>query len=481
MSALARTTYDAVVAGSGAGGCAAAGALARAGARVLLVEAGRRAQAPDDALDAVLRYYSHGGFWAPRGNCLMPIPTGRALGGTTTINSGTCFDPPAECLSRWEAQSRGGFDAKEFSRYLAEVRERLPVRRAPEATASECSRLFLRGLGRLRWEGGHYLERAERGCVGSGRCCFICPEGAKVTADRAFLAPAWGPGLEVAEGSRLERVRAPEPGGLVRAGIRTAGGVEEVSCRSLVLACGSLATPYLVRRWRLGAWRGAGDGLSVHPAAKLFALFDERVEGWKGVPQGAGCLDPELPGVRYEGVYTPPELAALTLPLEGLALREWMDRYDRVATFGLMVKDSGRGRVRYPFGPRFPLIRYDLAPEDAARIAAGLLRLARLFFAAGAKKVLVPFVTEPNQFASVRELDGRDPARVRPWELQLMAFHPLGTCAMGRVAGWDQRVAEGVYVADGSAVPGPLGVNPQLTIYSLGLRLAERLARGGAA
>ena len=35
---------------------------------------------------------------------------------------------------------------------------------------------------------------------------------------------------------------------------------------------------------------------------------------------------------------------------------------------------------------------------------------------------------------------------------------------------------QGVHVADGSAVPGPLGVNPQITIMALATRLATHLA-----
>ncbi|MBI4423765.1 MAG: GMC family oxidoreductase, partial [Elusimicrobia bacterium] len=476
-----RASYDVIVAGSGAGGCAAAGRLAELGARVLLVETGVRAASPPDAFEAVLRYYAHGGFWSPTGNCLMPVPTGRALGGTTTINSGTCLDPPVELLAGWERESRGAFEAAEFGGLLAEARRRLGARRAPPETASVSSTLFLRGAASLGWPNAGYLDRAETSCSGRGRCCFVCPDGAKTTADRAFLEPLAGrPELTLATGVSLESFRPAERrGGPVRVRLRGPDGAASVSCRALILACGALTTPYFVRRQRLGAgWRSAGDGLSVHPAAKLFALFDERVEGWKGVPQGAGCLDPELPGLRYEGVSTPLEIAAMTLPLEGRALREWMDRYERVATFGLMAADSGRGKIRYPAGPRFPWVRYDLHPADTFRLSAGILRLARLFFAAGASRVLAPFVTAPNDFGGADALRRRDPKATRPGELQLMAFHPLGTCAMGRVAGWDQRLAEGVYVSDGSAVPGPLGVNPQMTIYALGLRLAERLARG---
>jgi choline dehydrogenase-like flavoprotein len=63
-----------------------------------------------------------------------------------------------------------------------------------------------------------------------------------------------------------------------------------------------------------------------------------------------------------------------------------------------------------------------------------------------------------------------------------MAFHPLGTARADArsthgVVDGDLAVhgVHGVYVADGSAVPSPLGVNPQLTIMALATRLALAL------
>jgi choline dehydrogenase-like flavoprotein len=60
-----------------------------------------------------------------------------------------------------------------------------------------------------------------------------------------------------------------------------------------------------------------------------------------------------------------------------------------------------------------------------------------------------------------------------------MAFHPLGTAradarATHGVIDGDLEVhgVQGVYVADGSAAPSSLGVNPQLTIMALATRLA---------
>jgi len=69
-----------------------------------------------------------------------------------------------------------------------------------------------------------------------------------------------------------------------------------------------------------------------------------------------------------------------------------------------------------------------------------------------------------------------------------MAFHPLGTAradARPTHGVLDGEMAvhgvEGVYVADGSAVPSSLGVNPQLTIMALATRLAFHLLGKGVA
>jgi choline dehydrogenase-like flavoprotein len=63
-----------------------------------------------------------------------------------------------------------------------------------------------------------------------------------------------------------------------------------------------------------------------------------------------------------------------------------------------------------------------------------------------------------------------------------MAFHPLGTARADArpdrgVVDGDLRLhgAAGVYVADASAVPSALGVNPQITIMALATRLAFHL------
>lgn len=473
---MAPERWDFVVAGSGAGGAAAAARLVEGGARVLLVEEGPFARPGADAFEAVQRYYADGGLRAALGDGLLPVPTGRTVGGTTTINSGTCLRPPADILAGWERASRGAFSASGFSVLVEEVWRRLKAKTAPAETMTGSSTLFLRGLERLGVAGGHNLDRAEDGCEGSGLCCFVCPKDAKMTSYKAFLAGLKGnAAFELRSGASLVNIEAGTDG--VRVGLRLSNGNEGViQARGLVLACGTLATPYFVRKFRLGpAWRAAGAGLTVHPAAKVYALFDEKVEGWKGVPQGAGVVDPEDPAIRYEGVYVPREMAALAVPLEGRALKGWMDAHANVASFGFMIRDESRGWVSHPLGRDHPVARYRMVPRDFARMARGARFAARALLAAGAKRVLLPFNIERNEASDGRGLDALDLESAGPASLQMMAFHPLGTCGAGRVAGWDQSAGGGVLIADGSVVPESLGVNPQVTIAAFGLRAAGRL------
>lgn len=69
---------------------------------------------------------------------------------------------------------------------------------------------------------------------------------------------------------------------------------------------------------------------------------------------------------------------------------------------------------------------------------------------------------------------------------RLITVHPLGGCPMGR--GPDSGVVDsfgavfnypGLYVSDGSVMPGPVGANPALTIAAFAERCADRLVASG--
>jgi len=71
---------------------------------------------------------------------------------------------------------------------------------------------------------------------------------------------------------------------------------------------------------------------------------------------------------------------------------------------------------------------------------------------------------------------------VKAADLELIAFHPMGTCRMGddpKTSVINPRLEshdiKGMYIADGSIFPSSLGVNPQESIMAFSRYCAHNL------
>jgi choline dehydrogenase-like flavoprotein len=459
---------DVCVIGAGAGGAVVAAELAEAGADVIVLEQGPEhdpaaftARPPQ----MLARLYRDGGQTVTLGNPPIGLPLGRGIGGTTLINSGTCFRTPPAVLERWRSEFGLHLDERSMSPFFERVEHALSVSEVTPELAGRNAAVARRGAERLGWSHG-YLRRNAKGCVGSGVCAFGCPTSAKQHTGITYVPRARAAGARIITGADAARV-------ITRAG--RAGGValsdgRRIEARMVVVAAGTINTPLLLRRSGLGTGSGQlGRNLTLHPATAAIARMPELVDMAKGVPQSFYIDEFAHEGIIFEGVAGPPSYAAVSLPLTGRRHAEVMAEYRHLAQFGLMVSDHGRGSVHALRGR--PLIRYDLSREDLERFRRGLRHLDELFRAAGALEVFLPLPA------------GTHPETARRRDLKLLAFHPLGTARAdahpGRgVVDGDLQLheAENVFVADGSVVPSALGVNPQLTIMALATRLAFALS-----
>ncbi|MCW2990447.1 MAG: glucose-methanol-choline oxidoreductase, partial [Solirubrobacterales bacterium] len=463
---------DVCVVGAGAGGAVVAAELAEGGARVVVLEQGPVHDADRFSarpMDMLARIYRDGGQGLTLGAPPIVLPLGRGIGGTTLVNSGTCFRTPPAVLERWQREfGLDGLTAEALDPCFARVEQALSIAEVTPELAGRNAAVARRGAERLGWSHG-YLRRNARGCVGSGVCAFGCPTSAKQHVGITYIPRAEAAGAQVVTGADVRRVLVE--GGRAR-GVEAridGGGRLEVRAPDVVVAAGTIFTPLLLERSGLGAASGQlGRNLALHPATGGFALMDEVVDMARGVPQSFYVDEFAAEGIMFEGVAGPPSYVAMSLPLSGERHAAAMADYRRLAMFGLMVSDSSRGRVRSIAGR--PVIRYDLDRADLQRFRTGLARLEQLFRAAGAREVYLPLPA------------GVAPERARVRDLKLMAFHPLGTAradARPEHGVLDGELAvhgvRGVHVADGSAVPSSLGVNPQLTIMALATRLAYGL------
>jgi choline dehydrogenase-like flavoprotein len=480
----ARASCDAVVVGSGAGGAFAARALARAGLGTVVVEEGERWTVDrirsSHPLDRFASIYRDGGTTMALGYPPIALPLGRAVGGTTVINSGTCYRPPAPVARSWyEDHGLAHAEPELLGPRVADVEATIGVAPAPLEVLGRNGELSLKGAEALGWQAAP-LRRNAPGCRGACQCAIGCPNNAKNGVHLNALPQACAAGARIVSGLHVREVLVEGGRTVGVAGRRPDGSEVRISAPLVVVAAGAIPTPPLLRRSGLGRHPRLGRNLSIHPATGITASFEEEVIPWRGVMQSVGIEElHEREGILLEATSSPPGMGAISAPGYGTHLLGRLERAANTATLGAMIADAPSGRV---FGARWPIVSYRLARADADRLAKAVGAMARVMLAAGARDVELgggaPAVRAESEIeAAIERLDVR--------RLRLAAFHPSGTAAAGadparHPVDPDGRLrgVDGVWVADGSILPSCPGVNPQVSIMAVAAGVGEAAAAG---
>ncbi|NOZ00262.1 MAG: FAD-binding protein, partial [Deltaproteobacteria bacterium] len=283
---------EVVVVGTGAGGAAAACALAEQGDAVLMVEEGdyhRRSAFNGRPFEMQkLMYRGVGGISTTVGNTPILLPTGRCVGGTTTINSGTCFRTPERTLDRWRGQhGLTEYTLEAMEPYFARVEAEYRVERADMKVVGKLGEIMARGADRLGYS-HRPLDRCAPDCDGQGVCTYGCPTGAKRSTDVSYVPRALRNNAQLLTGVRVEGLLVKNGRAVGVRGVSRATGVAvTIRARVVVLAMGTLMTPLFLRRQGVGNSSGRlGRNVSIHTAGGVVALMDEVVDGFKSIPQG---------------------------------------------------------------------------------------------------------------------------------------------------------------------------------------------------
>jgi len=477
---------DVAIVGSGAGGAVAASILAEAGLDVLVMEAGPyldRRSYPDEPLAALTALYRDGGLTIAEGRPAIPTPVGRAVGGTTVINSGTCFRAPEQVLAGWSAEHGIPWTTELDADYAA-AEEMLHVRPVDPERMGRNGQLLRAGAEALGVRHGPLSRNA-------GACfqCSSCPAGCRLDAKRAmhvsYLPRAVAAGARIRSGVEARRLVLEDGRATALACIaRTNGRAHDFEVRArraVVLAGGAFGTPELLLRSGFRSPSGElGSNLRIHPACWVGARFDQEVRGWDGVMQSYAVSEWEERGILLEATFTPLAFGAQWLPGTGSQHAERVLAYDRIASTGVHLSDRSAGRVGLA-GDGSLRVTYNLTDDDARRLVFGIARAAELFYAAGATEVYPQISGIPTiRKERIPDLEASPPPASK---LRLEAFHPMGTARMDAdatrgVVGTDGAVhgAEALYVADGGILPSSIGVNPMMTIIAMASRVAHQLA-----
>ncbi len=359
----------------------------------------------------------------------------------------------------------------------------------------------------------HGLPR--RTCMMTGACDLGCNNGAKNTLDHTYLSAAAFHGADLR--TRCEvRSFAPLPSGgwLVRyvqhlpehEGSPTATRrlpLHEITCDRLLLAAGTLGSTFLLlaNRSMLPAaspmlghrFSGNGDLLGF-----VLDAYEAGLDGSLGassapVITSAIRVADALDGGSGRGFY-----------IEDAGYPGFVDWLVEAGDLGRQVRRWAefaveRIRARLIGAPRSQIstaIARALGPGRASGGAMPLLGMGRdqpdgvMRLRSGYLDVDWTTETSKDFFDEVRgtmaelaeAMDGTFVGNPMDWMQRVITVHPLGGVPMGhdRTAGVVDGHGEmfghpGLYVVDGSVMPGPVGANPSLTIAAFADRAAEHI------
>jgi len=483
---------DVVVVGSGAGGATVAAELAEAGLDVVVLEEGGYYTTRDftaEATKMIRALYRDGGATIAIGSPPVMFQEGRAVGGSTVVNGGMSWRTPERVLDRWQREhALPDVDAKAMEPYFERVERRIHVRPQDPESIGVDNALLKQGADAMGWRTQGNL-RNQVHCAGSNNCAFGCPTGAKQSALVTYIPRALHYGARLWADVRVDRItrHGKRATGVVGHVVRPDGRRGPnlvVRAKLVVSSCGAIHTPALLSRSGFRSPSGRlGHNLSLHPNTKVVAIFDRDVRGWEGVHQAYQVKEFEDEGLTFAAVNVPPSIVGMSLSTttgtRGAELGRVMADYDKMVVAGMLLEDTSTGRVR-TIGGR-PQAFYQLSDFDAERLVRGVSLLSELLFAAGARRILLPF-------EGAADLTSTDDARrlyrehIAKQRMEVLTVHMMGTAAIGGDRAravcdpWGVvHDAAGLMIADASLFPTPIGVNPMETIMGLATRAAAHV------
>lgn len=463
----------------------------------------------------------------------ISVLVGCGLGGTSLVNANVALWPERRIFAdrRWPEALRAGRDP-ELAAGRRRAEEMLQPEPYPEDWPSppklEALRASADALGAPFYRPPITVSFAARvnaagveqpACTRCGNCCAGCNDGAKNTVLATYLPDASRHGAEIYArvDVRSVRRRAADGRWVVRYraldGERPDPPVRFVTADVVVLAAGTLGSTEILLRSRDreglpvsdrlgGRFTGNGDVLGFAYDTDRRVDGVGRRDGASEAPVGpaiTGIIDRRGRPAVEDGLVVEegaiPSAVARLMPAALLAAA-WeqgkrKDRTGRPLLDGLAeVADLARGPYAGALARTSTLLVMSSDDGDG-RLRLRDDRLAVDWPDVGQR----PVFTRHNEALAkaAAALGGRylaNPIWTEEADRDLVTVHPLGGCVMadsaeegvvderGRVfAGTaGSAVHEGLYVADGSVVPCPLGVNPFLTITALAERTCALLA-----
>ncbi len=533
-----RGGYDYIVVGSGSAGAVVAARLSEDPAvSVLLLEAGSRDRHPLQLMPLAFTKVATGhiGTWQYESEPepglngrRLPIPRGRTLGGTSSINAMIAIRGHARDYDDWAAQGLAGWRYADVLPYFRKL-ETSWRGEGPFHGGSGPVRISRMTGPEMLWEplraaaeaaGIPYCDDAN-GAVQDGisQMESNVGDGMRSSTARAYLRPAMArPNLDIVTGALARRVliagsRATGVEYLKGGSVRTA-----TADREIILCGGAYGSPQLLMLSGIGAadelraigiasvhdLPGVGRDLADHPNI----INEYELAGDEGLTRHLRADRAALAALRWFASHSGPFAYTGTAANVFARSVEGLDRPD-IQMMCLPI--SGQAKVWVPGLQRKPVSKLSVRtgflqprsrgwvklrstdPRDAPRIfnnmfgepgdLDAMVRALRLSRSIYAQSPLSDLIVRENLPGADLQSDADLAAYIRANATH--RSHPVGTCRMGAddaaVVDAELRLRgiDGLRIADASIMPSIPGGNTNLPVMMIGEKAAD-LIRGRA-
>ncbi|MEN9447535.1 MAG: hypothetical protein RJA25_825 [Bacteroidota bacterium] len=457
--------YDFIVVGSGSGGGSLAYYLNKSGAKVLLLEAGifyRKDTFPKTEAETSAKLYWGGGIEFGKDGRMGFLRT-RMVGGSSIVYQCLMdrFDDIA--LDDWRAESGVNWFTPEIMEpHYAQVESDMALHTFTADEMRPNGKLFADACDKLGYKWG-FLRRGQSDCAPDKNndcvgCLGGCFRDSKQSSLVAFIQKAEKEGLEIQAETEVHKVVPNSETCQVQAFQK--GKQVTFEGKKVILAGGAFGSTRMMTMSGFKSKLPAlGKNFASHPQFMWLGFQNEPVDAHKGMFQSVASKDPNfrVQGFKLENVFASPISIGMLMNETGAEHQRLMKQYRYMQCIEVAVRDENVGEILCDNNGKLTIVK-PLTDQDKARRDKGFNAIENIMNTAGAKEIY-----KSNFY----------------FGLHLMGGCVIGTDASKSVVNPDFQVhgEKTLYIADSSIYPNAPGINPGLTIKSLGHRLAMQLTK----